>query len=33
MKLDAWDKNILTLLQRDNRLSQREIAEVGTERV
>ncbi|EDN2204329.1 Lrp/AsnC family transcriptional regulator [Salmonella enterica] len=27
MKLDAWDKNILTLLQRDNRLSQREIAE------
>ncbi len=23
MKLDAWDKNILTLLQRDNRLSQR----------
>ncbi|MGS9202987.1 Lrp/AsnC family transcriptional regulator, partial [Salmonella enterica subsp. enterica serovar Infantis] len=27
MKRDAWDKNILTCLQRDNRLSQREIAE------
>ncbi|MDR8406102.1 Lrp/AsnC family transcriptional regulator, partial [Acinetobacter baumannii] len=24
MKLDAWDKKILTLLQRNNRLSQRE---------
>ncbi|MGU9894083.1 Lrp/AsnC family transcriptional regulator, partial [Klebsiella pneumoniae] len=23
MKLDAWDKKILTLLQRNNRLSQR----------
>ncbi|MHB4893844.1 Lrp/AsnC family transcriptional regulator, partial [Klebsiella pneumoniae] len=22
MKLDAWDKKILTLLQRNNRLSQ-----------
>ena len=27
MKLDAWDKKILTLLQRNNRLSQREIAD------
>lgn len=27
MKLDAWDKKILTLLQCDNRLSQREIAD------
>lgn len=27
MKLDVWDKKILTLLQRNNRLSQREIAD------
>lgn len=27
MKLDTWDKKILTLLQRNNRLSQREIAD------
>jgi DNA-binding Lrp family transcriptional regulator len=28
MTLDAWDKKILTLLQRNNRLSQREIADL-----
>ena len=28
MSLDAWDKKILTLLQRNNRLSQREIADL-----
>ncbi len=27
MKLDTWDKKILTLLQHNNRLSQREIAD------
>lgn len=27
MKLDVWDKKILTLLQENNRLSQREIAD------
>lgn len=28
MKLDTWDKKILTLLQRNNHLSQREIADL-----